>query len=296
LFNLKLVESYLALLDTGSYHGAASQLGLAQSTVSQHIRKLEKAIGTTLVIRSRNGCTMAPQTEAFSRYAKALVRIAHKAWDALRLPMMTVGASSNIGTYLLQPIFKDFYEANRESLKMDMIIDRNDRIADLLENDEIDVAVMEWWDNRAGFVCETWRTETLVVMVHPDHPWGSRKFIQAEELINERMVGGEPATGTGTLLRKVLGDLVSDIKVELTLGGTEAVKKAVQAGLGISIVFSNSVVDEIKNGRLKAIPIDGLQIKKELKIIHRRGLPSDSAMIRFADKLRLENATAAAGV
>lgn len=289
MLNLTHVKSYLALLHTGSYHKAAERLGLAQSTISQHIKKLEKALSTTLIIRNRNGCTMAPRTEAFVRYAAALNRLADKAWQTLRNPTMTVGASTNIGTYLLQPMFKDFHDLNGKSLNLDLVIDRNDRIADLLERDEIDVAVMEWWDNRSGFVSQPWKMESLVVIVPPDHPWGMRDAILAEELLEENMIGGESASGTGRLLRETLGDLVSKIQIQFTLGNTEAVKKAVQAGLGISIVLQSSVMDEILNGTLKAVRIEGACIEKKLMAIHRRGLPSDSSIAKFVEKLRTEN-------
>ena len=289
MLNLNHIKSYSALLRTGSYHKAARKLNLAQSTISQHIKKLEKALSATLIIRNRNGCTMAPRTEAFARYAEALNRLADKAWNTLRNPTMIVGASTNIGTYLLQPVFREFYENNSASLNMDMIIDRNDRIAELLEGDEIDVAVMEWWDNRSGFISLPWKLESLVVIIPPEHPWAAREAICAEELLAEKMIGGEAASGTGRLLREALGDVISGLEISFTLGSTEAVKKAVQAGLGISIVLMGSVTDEIDNGSLKALRIEGVPIAKKLMAVHRRGLPADSAVVRFVEKLKAES-------
>jgi DNA-binding transcriptional LysR family regulator len=288
MLNLNHIKSYSALLRSGSYHEAARRLNLSQSTISQHIKKMESALGATLVVRNRNGCSMAPRTETFARYAEALNRLAEKAWNALRNPRMTVGASTNIGTYLLQPTFKEFYEANRESLNLELIIDRNDRIANLLESDEVDVAVMEWWDDRPGFVCQPWKTESLVVIVPSGHPWCARESILPQELVGEKMIGGESASGTGRLLSETLGDLMSGIEVKFKLGNTEAVKKAVQAGLGVSIVLASSVIQEIKDGSLKSIRIDGTRIEKELMVIHRRGLPADSVIVKFAEKLKTE--------
>jgi DNA-binding transcriptional LysR family regulator len=289
MLNLNHIRSYSALIKTGSYHKAAKLLNLSQSTISQHIKKMENALNATLIIRNRNGCTTAPRTEAFSRYALALNRLAEKTWNSLHNPRMMVGASTNIGTYLLQPMFKDFYEIHHNSIHLDLVIDRNDRIADLLENDEIDVAVMEWWDDRPGFVCTLWKTESLVVIVPPGHPWEKRKLIRPGELVEENMIGGEAASGTGRLLREALGDLMNHIQVSFSLGSTEAVKQAVQAGLGISIVMTSSVINEIKNGTLNAIRIDGTCIQKELMVIHRRGLPTDSSIVRFAEQLKVES-------
>ena len=228
---------------------------------------------------------MAPRTEAFARHAEAFVRIAEKACKALHRPTLTIGASTNVGTYLLQPAFKKFYEDNRDAISLDMVIDRNDRIADLLESDEIDVATMEWWDRRPGFVHRPWKKEPLVVIVGSSHPWTDRDSIPAEALIDERMIGGESATGTGRILRESLGDLVSGLRVSFQLGSTEAVKSAVQSGLGISMVLASSVRDEVSSGALKALQIDGLSMEKELVVVHRRGLPADSMVVRFATHL-----------
>jgi DNA-binding transcriptional LysR family regulator len=291
--NLEHVKSYLALVRTGSFHRAARELGLAQPTVSLHIRKLEKALGATLIIRDRNGCVMAPRTEAFARHAEALVRIADRARNALYRPTMTVGASTNVGTYLLQPAFKEFYEDHHQSLNLDLVIDRNDRIADLLESDEIDVAAMEWWDNREGYVSRSWKREPLVVIVPPNHAWSNRDSVHAEELMGERVIGGEAATGTGRVLRQALGELTSKLSVAFKLGSTEAVKNAVQSGLGISMVLAGSVADEVTSGALKAIQVHGVQMEKELVVVHRRGLPPESAAVRFADKLSEQDTNSA---
>lgn len=283
--NLEHVKSYLALIRTGSYHKAAKQLGLAQPTVSLHIRKLEKALGTTLIIRDRNGCTMAPRTEAFARHAEAFVRLAEKARQALHRPTLTVGASTNVGTYLLQQAFREFYEEHHDSISLDMVIDRNDRIAELLESDEIDVATMEWWDGRPGFIYRSWKKEPLVVIVGSSHSWSNRDSIPAEALTEERIIGGESASGTGRILRESLGDLVSGLRVGFQLGSTEAVKRAVRNGLGISMVLASSVADEVSSGTLKALQIDGFSMEKELMVVYRRGLPADSMVVRFAAHL-----------
>src|SRR5690606_11570028 len=121
----------------------------------------------------------------------------------------------------------------------------NPIVAERLNTRRADVGLMEWWDDRPGFQALVWRREPLVVIVGPHHPWTSRRQIDADDLIGVRMLGGERGTGTGTLLRKALGSVADRIETVDGFGSTEAVKRAVRAGLGISLVLAAAVADEV---------------------------------------------------
>lgn len=280
--NLEFLESYLGVVRTGSFQTAARQLGISQPTVSQHVKKLEQSLGHTLVVRNSGGCTAAPKTEVFLGHAETLLRLAKRARDSLRSPPIVVGASTNIGTYLLQPYFKKFQDDNQNRIALDVVLGPNPDIARKLEQGELDVAAMEWWDSRSGFIARTFRREALVVIASPDHPWAKRSDIMTSDLSREPMIGGEPGTGTGRILQDVLGAEAKHLRVIMSLGSTEAVKRAVRVGLGISIVFESAVADEVNNDQLAVIPLRRKTIQKNLYVIHRKGLPSGSTAVQFA--------------
>jgi DNA-binding transcriptional LysR family regulator len=276
--NLEHIETYLTVIRTGGFRAAGKELGVAQPTVTQHIRKLEEAVGATLVVRDRTGCVPAPNTEMFIQHAEALVALADKARQALRRPRLTIGAASNIGIYMLQPSFRRFSEEFGRRLDLNMVIDRNDVIAQRMETGELDVGAMEWWDGRQGFVA-------------PDHPWANRDGIMKGDLVGQPIIGGEAHTGTGRALRRCLGDLAQRLTVDMNLGSTEAVKNAVRSGLGISIVLASAVSEEVAEGHLAQVPILDAALSKDLFLIHRRGLPGDSPAVRFARTMMDEGET-----
>lgn len=146
---------------------------------------------------------------------------------------------------------------------------------------------MEWWDNRDGFTAWTWRHEELVLIVPPEHPWKSLSVISKESLQSIEMLGGERGTGTGRLLKQHFGNQAQSIKVLMNLGSTEAVKQAVQSGLGISIVLAESVKQEVADGSIHAVPIDlgGIPLQKELFVICRQHLSPESLAIKFVSML-----------
>ncbi|MQA88267.1 MAG: LysR family transcriptional regulator [Streptosporangiales bacterium] len=284
--NLEHVATYLAVLRTGSFHAAARERGLSQASVSQHVRALEVQQGAALVVRDRAGCHAVRGTEEFARYAALLVSLAERASRGLVRPSLTVGASSNIGTYLIHPVFKSFVDQRADDLEARLVIGTNGDVAEQLTSGGIDVALMEWWDDRPGFEAVGWREEEVVVIAGPEHPWRTRRTVTPGELAGEIILGGEPQTGTGTLLRERLGAAAGDLRVGMSLGNTEAVKRAVRHGLGVSLVLAGAVADEVSAGQLHVLRIEGAKLRKTLWAVSRRDEPPTSPSHRFVDYLR----------
>lgn len=128
--------------------------------------------------RSRSGCEPTPAAFAFIPYATSLIRISERALSAVRTGNIRVGASSNVGIYILQPYVRD----HDPELFDDLVIDRNPVIAQKLDDAELGVAVMEWWDRRPGFLWKRWRSEPIVLIVPPDHPLAAERQISKRKL------------------------------------------------------------------------------------------------------------------
>lgn len=262
MLNLAWVQTFLALARSKSFQGAAVELKLAQPTVSQQIQKLEGRLGVLLVHRGRSGCELTEAGVAFLPYAKSLLRLIDRARAELAGGSIRVGASSNIGVYLLQPHVKSFL-SGRDPASLDLVIDRNPAIEQMLVDGEVDIAIMEWWQAREGFVARRWRSEPLVLIVPPDHPLALRTSVDKEELAGLALLGGETGTGTGRLLSNYL-DGSALPRMGMQLGSTEAVKQAVKAGIGISLVFESAVTDEVRNGTICAIRLADAVLAKDL--------------------------------
>ena len=290
--NLEYIDTFLVVARTGSFRAAAKQLNISQPSVSQHIKKLESAFGSELFIRSNAGNQLTSAAQKLLPYAESLIRVFDHAQAVVLGEKLWLGASSNIGIYILPPYIKSFINQFPSPPKFDLTIDTNPAIAQKLEMAEIDCAVMEWWDHRDGFTAWTWRHEALVLIVPPDHPWQKLSVISKPALQHIEMLGGERGTGTGRLLKQHFGEQIQSMKILMTLGSTEAVKQAVQAGLGISIVLAESVKQEVADGSIHAIPIDlgGIPLQKELFVICRQNLSPESWAIKFINML-LHNGT-----
>jgi DNA-binding transcriptional LysR family regulator len=260
-----------------SFRAAAHERGQSQGTVSQQLQKLEATLGARLLERDARGCRLTFAGAEFLDHAERLMRLNARALAAVHERTVALGASPNIGIYLLQPYLKSYREEHGQRAPLDVHIHQNPVIARKLEDGEIDIAAMEWWDGRPGFVVRPWRREELVVIVPPDHPWVERASIPRALLKDAPLLGGEPGTGTGRVLARYFGAEFGDLRITMHLGSTEAVKRWVQAGLGVSLVLAGTVAAECRAGTLVAIPLEGESPSKELYVIWRASPAGDAA-------------------
>lgn len=270
MLNLTWINTLVTLFQHGSFKAAADSLGLAQPTVTQHIQKLEEQLGVALVQRGRAGCHPTAGAQRLMPFAVSMLSLNQRAMAAARGEHWRVGASSNIGIYLLQPHVRSFLAA-QSGTALDLVIESNPNIAQKLGQAEIDMAVMEWWQPQEGFESRRWRNEPVVVIVPPDHPFACLAEITPEHLAGMALIGGESGTGTGRLLTEFFARADQVPSVSMQLGSTEAVKQAVRAGLGISLVLASSVTQEVASGTLSAIPLAGAGLSKELMLVWRSG-------------------------
>lgn len=285
MLNLDQVEAFIAVVETQGFREAAARLGCSQPTVSQQLRKLEESLGVELIARSRMQSTPTLQGARLIPLARSLLRTAARARDVVSAHRLTIGASSNIGIYLLQPYVARISRVLGSAVNIDLRIAGNPEIADALSAGELDVAVMEWWDKKEGVIAKRWRQEKLVVIVSPSHAWAKKKTLRFSELLEEAMIGGEAGTGTGTLLQKIFGKNASKMRISMNVGSTEAVKAAVKAGLGISLVFASAVEAEVRSGSLRALSVSEANIAKDLFVILPEQMLSDSPAHQFAQML-----------
>lgn len=290
MLNLTHVRSFLVVVDTKGIRSAAKKLDLSPSTIVEHVKQLEEHLAAPLLAREHRAVGPTQQGLRFLPYARALIGTALRARKLIHEPVLRVAAASNIGVYLLQPPMAAF--RRRSGIEVEMWIGPNPDVAERLARGEADVAVMEWWDDRTGFLAPTWLREPLVVIVPPDHRWARLETIPPKELPSEILLGGETGSGTGRLLKEHLGEVADRLQIRSGFGSTEAVKKAVQAGAGVSIVMRSSVADEVANGRLVALSIEGALLVKDLKLVLPDQLPSASPAALLLKSLTIDSAGA----
>ncbi len=288
MLNLSFVKTFVTLVETGSYVETGKILGLSQPTVSQQIRKLEITLGTSLIHRSNSASTPTQHGRAVLPHARALLKSSEKFVMAAEGNHVSLGCSNNIATYYISSNLKKFVDHEVDPISWDIRSTTNPEIGDLLENGEIDIAATEWADPRPGTIIKPWRREPLVVVVSPTHSLAGEKFISIKKLMNLELIGGEHGSGTGTLLNKALGAKARNLKMVKNLHSTEAVKNAVRAGLGSSIILKGAIIDEVQSGHLACLSIEGITLEKTFHLALPAELPEEALPSRLANFLTQE--------
>ena len=279
MLNLIHARTFLSVLEHRGFRRAARSLGLSSSTIVDHRLRLELDLGAKLLVRERGRIQPTAEGARLAPLARALVETAARARELLSSSTLRIAAASNVGIFMLPPPIASF--AAISAVSVEPWIGSNVEVLQRLEDGMADVAAVEWWDDRPGFDATVWRRERLVVIVAPDHPWAARDSVTPAELGGETILGGEGGSGTGTVLRQALGALADKLNVRSGYGSTEAVKRAVRAGHGISIVLAASVVDELQSGRLRAVELRKTALEKRISLIVPKGVPPTSVAMAF---------------
>ncbi len=272
---------FVALAEQGSFHGAAASLNCSQPTISHRLKRLEDDLQAVLIQRGRSGCQLSVAGSRFLPLARSILAIAQQANRVVKNQTVRVAACSNIGIYSMPPLIASFSSEHKRHDVCEFWLGSNPEVHERLIRAEADVAIMEWWDQREGFDACVWRSEELAVIVPVEHPWAKLASIPLDWLKGEKLLGGETSSGTGRLLQHFFGSVADSIGVSMQLGSTEAVKRAVQAGLGISLVISSSVVDECESGRLRSVKIEGITPYKNLYVICRSNMLENTPSAHF---------------
>jgi DNA-binding transcriptional LysR family regulator len=257
---------------------AAKELQLTQPAVSAQIDALEREFGVRLFDRIGRGATLTAAGEIVLEAATGILRHLDEMQQALddlaglARGTLRLGASLVIGVYLLPAILGRF-QREHPKIRVALRIEYAQRIVEEVLAGALDLGIIGEGipiaDER--LVVEPFLKDELVVVVPPGHAWSGRRQVRPAELSNEPFVlPGKDLATAEFILREVEAAGIA-LNVALEFGNMEAAKKAVEAGLGISIISRCAILEELKAGRLMALRVTGMPLKRNLSFIWRRG-------------------------
>ncbi|MCG8347241.1 MAG: LysR family transcriptional regulator [Chloroflexales bacterium] len=283
MLNLHLVRIFIAVVEQGSFTRAAEALRISQSAVSRGVQELERQLDTALIDRWQRGITLTEAGSILAAHARqifALERAAETALAELRgleHGHLAIGASSTIGIYILPPLLGDFHQ-QYPGIELFLDIGNTQQIVTHLLAHQLDIALVEGPTEGPELVVKPWRADNLVVIASPTHPLVQRETVGITDLAGVPFILREPGSGTREVMETALAEHGVSISVAMELGSTEAVKQAVAAGLGLSIVSTAAIQLELAQRRLAVLPIAGLVIKRPLSCVQLVQRPKSRAL------------------
>jgi DNA-binding transcriptional LysR family regulator len=287
------LKVFCTVAETKSFSKASEIIHLTQPAVSLQIQALEEIYETKLFDRSSSTVTLTPAGEILYKYAKQILSLYAQVekeiatLTGLIKGSVRLGASTTIANYLLPSVISDFKKRNNR-VRFHLLIGNTKRIVDHLNNGIISFGLVEGDVSKFKIKAEKVLKDELVVIVSPEHPFSNRKNISVSEFVKEPFILREEGSGTRQIIENYLlkyGISVSDLNVTAVLGGTEAIKEAVEDGTGISIVSKWAVRREVSRGTLKMLPLKEERLLRDFSLIYRNTTFS-SAESEFLEYLK----------
>ncbi len=301
--NLGHLAVFHAVAEERSVSRAAERLSVSQPAVSKQLAQLERAMKVVLVDRLPRGVRLTAAGELLAGYARRIFALADEAGRAMaelagvRRGRLAVAATPTIGVYWLPAVLVRFRRAH-PGVEMRMEVHPSGTIARLLAEGVVDVGVSEGAveEGAAGVEAVELMRDRMVAIAAPRHPLARKRRVTAAELCAEPLVVREVGSGSKSLVERALAGRGLAVRPAMSLGSTEAIKRAVMEGVGLAVVSGLAVATEIEAGRLARVRVSDLKVDRPVYLMRAAGRAASAAVEAFEGMAREATRAAASSL
>jgi DNA-binding transcriptional LysR family regulator len=287
---LNQLETFLAVAEERSFSRAAARLHRTQPAVSQVIRKLEQDVGETLFDRAARDGSLTAAGTLLREYALRLMALRREATSALgelkNLERGTLHLAANeyTCTYLLPAI--DVFRRAYPQISVTVQRMLASHIPDELNLRTFEMGMISFRPDPEQFRTIAVYGDSLTLIVSPRHPLAGAQRVSISDLGSESFIAHNVAS---PLRRKVIETFQryrTPLNMDIELPTIEAIRRFVAMGNGVALVPHLTVARELETGELVAVPVTELEIKRVLRLVHRRHGTMSYAASAFLQTVR----------
>ena len=272
-YSLRQLEVFLATARHENVTRAAEALAMSQSAASGSLSELENQFGVKLFDRlgkrlqlSELGRQLRPQVENLLAQAQAL----EQALDGRAVTgRLRIGATLTIGNYIAVSMIADFRQRFPEA-DIALHVANTEAIAERVASFELDMGLIEGELQRPDLDIAPWRHDELVVFAAPGHPLANATALSDADLIAMPWIVRERGSGTRQAFDRAMRGILHELHIAMELQHTEAIKRAVEAGLGVGCLSQVCLTDAFKRGSLVPLPVPGRDFHRQWYLITHR--------------------------
>ncbi|MGB9497023.1 MAG: selenium metabolism-associated LysR family transcriptional regulator [Dissulfuribacterales bacterium] len=276
MMEIRQLQVFLAVWENRSFSRAAHEVHLTQPTVSGHIQVLEENLGVRLFDRSGREVTPTKAGELLYPFVRQILRLNLQAEREIAKFLgqekgsLDLGGSNIPGQYILPGLIGRF-KAGRPNIRVMLRISDTAAIAAAVASGELEMGMVGAVVREKGLSFEPCFHDEMVLIVPQGHRLADCGKASIDDLASEPFVLREKGSGTRLAMERALqaaGNLqLSDLQIVAEMGSTEAIRQAVRAGLGCSIVSRLAVRDDLEHGLLHAPVLEGVQLSRKFYLI-----------------------------
>ncbi|MCL6606291.1 MAG: LysR family transcriptional regulator [Paenibacillus sp.] len=292
--NFHQLHIFYTVSERGSFSAAAQALHMTQPAVTMQVQGLEDYFGTKLFNRSTKKIVLSEAGRALMPYALRSIEliketdVAMSAFTHMLEGRLQLGASLTIGEYVLPRLLGPFGKAYPH-ISIMMKVMNTTQIMDEITRHQLNFGLIEAPVTHPDMVIEPVMGDELKLIVPSDHPLAERDEVTLEEALQYPFVLREQGSGTRRVMEEQIlakGLDPNAMKIVMELGSTGAVKSAVEAGLGITMISTSSVKHEVTLGLLKILNISDASFKRQFYAIHLKSTLLPISAVTFLTFLR----------
>lgn len=279
------LRTFLAVLEHKSFVRAGQALHVGQSTVSFHVKALEQRVGLTLLERGRGSIAPTAAGRALLSYAERIVALVDEARARLEtrktgeVGELSLAASTIPGEYLLPPLLAEF-RAQHPGIRLEIgVFDSDQALAALLAG-EADLALVGKKPKGREFESEVFARDEIVLVGLEGNAFAPQGKLSLRELRDVPLVLREQGSGTRDAIARILPH-VHDSKGALRVGSSEAAKRCVQHGLGLSFLSRQAVASELAAGHFVIVELPGTPARRTFYAVRKRSVTPSAALLAF---------------
>jgi DNA-binding transcriptional LysR family regulator len=285
---LRQIEVFAAIARLENVSRAAAQLNMSQSAASTALLELERTFDCPLFDRigkslrlNGSGRGLLPQAEDMLSRASEIEGFLAGG----RLAPVAVGATLTIGNYLATLVVVEYLQKNPGS-RVDLSVCNTQQVIERLRRFELDIGLIEGEASDSDLIFEPWLDDELVVFCAPAHPLAGVGLAMSATLAAQKWIVREPGSGTRALFDRAMRLAGVDADVCLQLEHTEAIKRAVESGLGVGCLSRLSLREALRRGSLVEIKTPELALRRRFQFVRQRQRHVSTATQMFIDECR----------
>lgn len=290
---IRKLEAFCKVVELKSFTRAAEAMLLAQPTISAHIKSLEDELDQQLLDRFGREIEVTPAGRVLYGYARKIIQLKSEAVQAVKqyggklAGRIMVGASTIAGTYIM-PALIGAFQTEYPEIKATLAIHSSKIISKQILDGYLALGIVGAKWNNSGLLWQEIFSDSLIFVACHDHPWHKKEYVSLQDVMQQPFIMREAESGTRKVFAGILaqdGYHENNLRAVAEIGSTAAIKEAVKAGMGVSILSKYAVKDDIACGRLIAVGLYNNKMHRPFYLIKRKNRALSAVASVFFDYL-----------
>ena len=271
------LETFITVAELKNFTKAAQALNLTQPAVSNHINQLEKEYNAKLFMRKKKDFTLTNEGKIALTYARRLKALHDKmiqkiadeqtSSSHIKIGITHTSENNNITEVLAQ------YANQMHNITITIITDSINNLYDMLENYQLDIAIVDGKKQSGKLNYLMLDTDYLVCVLSSQHPLAKNSSISLNQLKKENMILRLPSSSTRSLFEATLisiNESIDSFNVLLEVDNVSTIKQLVMNNFGVSILPQSVCIKDVKKGKIKTLPIENLSMTRQMNIAYNK--------------------------